>query len=55
MTHGRRILLLAALAALPAVLTALLLLWLGDFSPRVRWTLTALIVLSWHGFFSALR
>ena len=55
MTHGRRILLLAALAALPAVLTALLLLWLGDFSPRVRWTLTALIVLSWLGFFSALR
>ncbi len=52
--HDRRILLLAALAALPAVIVAVLLLWLGDFSPRVRWTLTVLIVLFWLGFASAL-
>lgn len=52
--HDRRILLLAALAALPAVLVALLLLWLGNFTPRVRWTLTVLIVLFWLGFASSL-
>ena len=55
MTHGRRVWVLALLAAVPAVATALLLLWLGDFSPRVRWTLTATIVLTWLGFVSALR
>jgi two-component system nitrogen regulation sensor histidine kinase NtrY len=52
--HDRRVLALAALAALPAVLVALLLLWLGDFTPKVRWTLTALIVLFWLGFASSL-
>jgi len=52
--HDRRVLMLAALAALPAVLVALLLLWLGDFTPKVRWTLTAVIVLFWLGFASSL-
>jgi two-component system nitrogen regulation sensor histidine kinase NtrY len=52
--HDRRILLLALVAALPAVLTALVLLWIGDFTPKVRWTVTALIVLTWLGFASAL-
>src|SRR6266498_4712336 len=52
--HDRRILLSAALAALPAVAVALLLLWLGDFAPRTRWTLTAVIVLSWIAFASSL-
>jgi nitrogen fixation/metabolism regulation signal transduction histidine kinase len=52
--HDRRILLYAALAALPAVAVALLLLWLGDFAPRTRWTLTAVIVLSWIAFASSL-
>ena len=52
--HDRRVLMLAALAALPAVIVALLLLWLGDFTPKVRWTLTAVIVLFWLGFASSL-
>ncbi|HEX9286654.1 MAG TPA: PAS domain-containing sensor histidine kinase, partial [Thermoanaerobaculia bacterium] len=52
--HDRRILLYAALAALPAVAVALLILWLGDFAPRTRWTLTAVIVLSWIAFASSL-
>src|SRR6266545_2329624 len=52
--HDRRILLSAALAALPAVAVALILLWLGDFAPRTRWTLTAVIVLSWIAFASSL-
>jgi two-component system nitrogen regulation sensor histidine kinase NtrY len=29
---------------LPAVVTSMLVLWLGDYSPRVQWTLTALII-----------
>ena len=52
--HDRRILLYAALAALPAVAVALLLLWLGDFAPRTRWTLTVVIALSWIAFASSL-
>jgi len=52
--HDRRILLLALMAALPAVITALILLWIGGFSPKVRWTVTALLLLTWLGFASAL-
>jgi two-component system, NtrC family, nitrogen regulation sensor histidine kinase NtrY len=52
--HDRRIVLYAAYAALPAVIVAMLLLWLGDFAPRTRWTLTAVIVLSWAAFSSSL-
>src|SRR5262245_46191276 len=52
--HDRRIVLYAAFAALPAVIVALLLLWLGDFASRTRWTLTAVIVLSWAAFASSL-
>jgi nitrogen fixation/metabolism regulation signal transduction histidine kinase len=52
--HDRRILLLALMAALPAVVTALILLWIGGFSPKVRWTVTALLLLTWLGFASAL-
>src|SRR6266545_2026013 len=52
--HDRRILLSAALEALPAVAVALLILWLGDFAPRTRWTLTAVILLSWIAFASSL-
>lgn len=43
--HPRRIVLLALIAALPAVVIALLLLWTGDHPSRVGWTGTLLIVL----------
>ncbi|MEX1245549.1 MAG: ATP-binding protein [Thermoanaerobaculia bacterium] len=55
LTHDRRILLLALLAALPAAATALGILWMGDYTPKVRWTLTFLIVAAWLGFAQALR
>ena len=45
LTHDRRVVLLAALAALPPTLVSLALLWTGEFSERVRWTLTAAILL----------
>jgi nitrogen fixation/metabolism regulation signal transduction histidine kinase len=50
LSHERRILLLATLAGLPAAVVALVLLWLGDFTPKVQWTLTVLIVSFWLGF-----
>ena len=43
LTHDRRVFLLAAAAALPAMATSLVLLWTGDFTPKLRWTLTALL------------
>lgn len=48
--HEQRILLLALLAGLPAVAVALAILWLGGYSPKVQWTLTAAIVIPWIGF-----
>ena len=45
--HDRLIALLALLAALPAVIVALGLLWTGPYSDRVRWTLTLMVVAGW--------
>ncbi|MBX6365478.1 MAG: PAS domain-containing sensor histidine kinase [Gemmatimonadetes bacterium] len=50
-----RILIWAFLVGLPGVAVALILLWTGDFTPRVQWTLTLVIVGGWWGFASALR
>ena len=55
LAHDRRIILLALAAALPAVVTALAILWTGDYSSKVRWTLTTLIVIAWLAFTQALR
>jgi PAS domain S-box-containing protein len=51
----QRILLLSIAAGLPAALVALILLWTGDHTPRVQWTLTALIVGVWTGCSFAVR
>jgi nitrogen fixation/metabolism regulation signal transduction histidine kinase len=53
--HETRVTLLSLAAGLPAVVTALVLLWSGSFPSRVQVTLTVLIVLSWLGFSLALR
>jgi two-component system nitrogen regulation sensor histidine kinase NtrY len=55
LSHDRRLFLLALLAGLPAVVVSLILLWTGDFTPRVQWTLTALILTFWLGFVSEIR
>jgi nitrogen fixation/metabolism regulation signal transduction histidine kinase len=48
--------LLALAAGLPAVATALTILWwTGDYSSRVQWTLTLLIVGVWWGCAAAVR
>jgi two-component system, NtrC family, nitrogen regulation sensor histidine kinase NtrY len=55
LVHEQRILVMALVAGSPAVITSMLILWLGDYMPRVQWTLTALIVGVWLGFCFALR
>jgi nitrogen fixation/metabolism regulation signal transduction histidine kinase len=55
LTHDRRIVLLAVGAALPAVATALGILWTGDYTSKVRWTLSVFVVLAWLAFTQALR
>ncbi|MFA5058114.1 MAG: PAS domain-containing protein, partial [Opitutaceae bacterium] len=53
--HEQQILLYALLAGAPAVIVALSFLWLGDYTPKVQWTLTLLIFGFWLGFGSAAR
>lgn len=55
LTYVHRIVLMALGAAVPAALVALILLWAGDYSSRLQWTLTILIVGCWLGFALALR
>jgi PAS domain S-box-containing protein len=43
------------LVGLPGVATALLLLWIGAFEPRTRWTATVLLVTGWVGLSMSLR
>src|SRR5579862_5253768 len=55
LVHEQRILVLALVAGAPAVLTCMLMLWLGDHTPKVQWTLTVLILAFWLGFCFGLR
>src|SRR6476619_6038265 len=49
--HEQRMSLLALVAGSPAVITSMVILWkIGDFSPKVQWTLTLLILAFWWGF-----
>ncbi len=45
----QRILLLALAAGFPAALVALILLWTGDYQPKVQWTLSVVIIGVWAG------
>jgi PAS domain S-box-containing protein len=51
----RRIVTLAILAGAPGGVVALLLLWMGDYTDRVQWTLTLLIVVLWLAIALTLR
>ena len=55
LTFERRLFLLALCAGLPALITATVVLFLGDYSPGTTWTLLAVIVLVWLGFAAAVR
>jgi len=52
--YERRILVLALAAGLGSTIVAMILLWVGGYSPKTQWTLTVLMILAWLSFaFSA--
>ena len=53
--HEQRMRLLALGAGLPAVIAALALLWRADYTPRVQWPVTIVILLVWWACASAIR
>ena len=55
LTHDQRILLLAMAAAAPGTAMSMIVLWTGDYTPKVQWTLTVVIVAFCLGFAFALR
>lgn len=55
LTHETRLTLLTAAAAAPAALIVLSILWFGDYSAKVQWTLTLLILGCFTGFLSSAR
>jgi nitrogen fixation/metabolism regulation signal transduction histidine kinase len=50
-----RLALLALLAGLPAVLAAIVLLWIGDYPDRTRWTVAVIVAAFWLGISLSLR
>ena len=46
---------LALLTGLPGALATLGLVWFGDYSAKLRWTLGVVVVVAWLGFALALR
>jgi two-component system nitrogen regulation sensor histidine kinase NtrY len=46
---------MALVAGLPGVLISMLLLWLGDYTPKVQLTLALFMLLIWFGYAFALR
>jgi two-component system nitrogen regulation sensor histidine kinase NtrY len=55
MVHEDRVLLLALAAGVPAVLASMIILWTGDYSARVQWTLSVIIMGCWLGFSFGVR
>ncbi len=55
LTHDARVLLMAFAAAAPGSIISLIFLWTGDYTPKVQWTLTVLILTVMLGFALALR
>src|SRR3954464_14385088 len=53
--HEQRMRLLALGAGVPAVIAALVLLWIADYTPKVQWTVTVLILGIWWACASAIR
>jgi nitrogen fixation/metabolism regulation signal transduction histidine kinase len=55
LNHERRVLVMALVSGLPAVLVALVLLWTGDHAPRTVLTLTTLVLGCWLALSFSLR
>jgi len=54
-SYQRKVPLLALFSALPALAVALALVWSGEFSTRLRWTLSIATVGGWFGFWLVMR
>jgi len=54
-SHERHVTRLALAGGVPAIAVALWLLWTGDWTPKVQWTLSVLLLGTWLGFAFALR
>lgn len=55
LTHDTRILLMTLASGLPGTLITLLVFWFGDYTPKVQWTVTVLVVAIYLGFAFASR
>ena len=55
LSHDRYIQLLTFFGGLPAVVACVILLWVGDWTPKVQWTFSALAVGVWLGCVAAVR
>ena len=55
LSYENRLTWLAFAAAAPAVMITLILLWSGDFSPKVQWTLSIVMVGCFAGFIGSAR
>ena len=53
--HEQRVLLSALVVGLPALVVVLILLWAGEYTDKVRWTFTVLILAFWIGAALSLR
>jgi PAS domain S-box-containing protein len=54
LAYERRLFLLVLLGGLPAVLASMFLLWDGGYTPKVKWTVTLLVLGFWFGAAAAL-
>jgi nitrogen fixation/metabolism regulation signal transduction histidine kinase len=55
LTHDQQVFLLTLAAGLPGAITSLVILWTGDYTPKVQWTLTVLIAGCLIGFAGSIR
>ncbi|MDA8016890.1 MAG: ATP-binding protein [Thermoanaerobaculia bacterium] len=55
LAHEERLFWLAVAAGFPGSVTALAILWSGDYTAKVQWTLTVFIMIFWWGFAFSVR
>jgi len=55
LSHEAKVLLLSLASGLAGVAASMIILWTGDYTPKVQWTLTLLIVGSWVMFALSVR
>ena len=55
LSYETRVTLLTLAGGSPAVVVSMIMLWWGDYTPKVQWTLTLLIVGVWFAFAMSLR